>query len=73
MRYEPQGLERYARHDDASSIRVQSHVHVPGWIGAYIWCLRKYDFESAHLIRALNDERYAARTTDAYTIFEEAA
>lgn len=55
MRYEPQGLDRYAKFDQSDTrIRQAQHVHVPSWRGAWIWCLRHQDYDAAELIVSRN-------------------
>lgn len=59
MRNHETGLD-YAKFDHSDTrIRQAQHRHEPGWQGAWIWCLKFNDEESAHLIRIRNDERYA--------------
>ena len=55
MRYEPQGLDRYAC-PDMSEVRIRQsqHVHVPSWHGAHIYCLKHYDYDAAELIKSRN-------------------
>lgn len=44
------GLD-YAKFDHSDTrIRQAQHVHVPGWRGAWIWCLKHCDQEAADLI-----------------------
>lgn len=35
-------------------IRQAQYRHVPGWIGAWIYCLKHNDLEAAELIRERN-------------------
>lgn len=59
MRNHETGLD-YAKFDHSDTrIRQSQYRHQPGWRGAWMWCLRFNDEESAHLIRIRNDERYA--------------
>lgn len=50
------GIDRYARIDEGSSMRIANYEHVPGWLGAYVYCLKYNDFESAELIRSRNED-----------------
>lgn len=62
---EPQGEARWAKFDMGDvRIRQSQHRHTPGWQGAYLWCLRHGDEESAHLIRLRNDHDYAERIAE---------
>jgi hypothetical protein len=62
---EPQGLDKYARFDPFDTrVRASQHRHEPTWRGIYIYLLRVSDYESAHLIRLLNDHDYAERCAE---------
>lgn len=52
---EKRGLDRFAV--DLSCVRIHQaqYRHVPGWRGAWIWCLKYRDYESAELIRSRNE------------------
>lgn len=52
---EPQGEARW-RAVDFSEMRIRQaqHQYVPSWRGAFLWCLRWLDIESAELIRQRN-------------------
>lgn len=54
---------RYARFDGSivNGDNPPRSKGLPSWVGASLWCLKHYDYESAHLIRLRNDERYAER------------
>ena len=43
----------YARLDGVHN-SIRHHRKESGWQGAYIWCLRHRDFESAEIIRQVN-------------------
>jgi hypothetical protein len=54
MRYEPQGLERYARFDIADfkhSMQRQQRSAYTWVFGAYVYCLKVEDYESAEWLR----------------------
>lgn len=63
MRYEPQGLERWANTDLSLHVNGPevplSYRHEPCWWHVWIYCLMNHDEESAHLIRMRNDPDYA--------------
>ena len=52
MRNHETGLD-YAKFDHSETrIRQARHVHTPSWQGAYIYCLKVRDYESAELIKS---------------------
>lgn len=53
------GIDRYARIDEGSSMRIANFEHVPGWFGTFIYCLKNGDEESALLIRRMQSMRDA--------------
>lgn len=41
----------YAKFDHSETvIRQAQHVHTPGWRGAWLWCLKHFDYEAAEII-----------------------
>lgn len=53
-RHEAQGLERYANTDPAVHFNQPEPQPDQRWRGAWMWCLRHLDYESAELIHDLN-------------------
>jgi hypothetical protein len=54
MRNQETGLN-YAKFDHSDTrIRQAQYQHISGWRGAYIWCLKHQDYESAELIKNRN-------------------
>lgn len=52
---EPQGLDRYAKFDHSDTRIRQGHFRSKErWYGAWLWCLRHYDYEAAELIYIRN-------------------
>lgn len=59
MRYEPQGLERYANTDPSLHFNtIPRGSRGPMWQGAYIYCLTVGSYDAAELIRLRNDPDY---------------
>jgi hypothetical protein len=45
----------YAKFDHSDTrIRQAQYRHVPGWRGAWIYCLKHFDYEAAELIASRN-------------------
>lgn len=44
---------------------IRRHVHEPSWQGAWFWCLKHNDEESAHIIRFHNDPDYEEECREA--------
>lgn len=55
---------KWANTDPAMHCNGTERMPRVSWHGAWIWCLRYNDEESAHLIRLRNDERYAERCAE---------
>lgn len=54
MRNHETGLD-YAKFDHSETrIRQARYVHTPSWRGAYVHCLKHYDYDAAELIRSRN-------------------
>jgi hypothetical protein len=45
----------YAHFDHSDTrIRQAQHIHTPGWRGAWIYCLKHFDYDAAELIVSRN-------------------
>lgn len=67
MKYESQGLERYANTDPSlhyNTIEPQG----PDWRDEYLAKLMDHDYEGAHELRLRNDARYARETDPQVTV-----
>lgn len=60
MRYEPQGLDRWANTDPARHFN-QPEPRKPDWRDEYLEFIKREDYDTAHELRLRNDDRYAER------------